>query len=53
VEAGTFILSSIAARVEDPTPEKIFTLYNNLRADKVSDYGKTAAAYFRDKPWQK
>lgn len=52
IEAGTYILASIAERLVDPTPEKIFTLYNNLHADAVSTYGKTAAYYFVTKPWR-
>jgi hypothetical protein len=53
IETGAFIFSQILERLIDPTPEKVFTLYNNLRADKVSGYGKTAAQYLRDRPWEK
>jgi RHS repeat-associated protein len=52
IDAGARILARISSLVEDPTPEKILTLYNNIRADKVSQYGKTAAEYLRTKPWK-
>jgi soluble lytic murein transglycosylase-like protein len=53
IETGAYIFSQILSRLIDPTPEKVFTLYNNLRADEVSPYGETAAQYWRDRPWAK
>lgn len=51
IEAGVRILAGISDRVADPTPEKILSLYNNLRTDQITGYGLTAATYYRDKPW--
>lgn len=52
IEAGAYLLASISRLVKNPTPEKIFTLYNNLRADSVSSYGKTAVYYYHTRPWE-
>ena len=52
LEVGAYILNQITRRIDNPTPERIATLYNNLRADKVSDYGKTVGYYYRTKPWK-
>ena len=56
IEVGAYLLYQVIRRLEDPTPAKIFTLYNNLSADKVNDagkdYGMTAAYYYRTKPWR-
>jgi hypothetical protein len=31
---------------------EIATLYNNVNADKVSDYGARVAQIYKDKPWE-
>jgi hypothetical protein len=52
IETGVFILASLMQRIQDPTPEKLFSLYNNLATDKISPYGKTVAHYYVTKPWK-
>ena len=51
VEFGVILLARISARVQDPTPRKVATLYNNLAADRVSEYGARVAQLMQEKPW--
>ncbi|MGB9368923.1 MAG: hypothetical protein WCE79_23200 [Xanthobacteraceae bacterium] len=51
IATGVKILSGLKARLENPSIEKIATLYNDLAANSVSSYGKTVAEYYRTKPW--
>lgn len=51
IEAGVYILSQIWQRTEDPTPEKVATLYNQLGATAVNQYGKTVVTYMNQRPW--
>lgn len=51
IATGVHILASIRDRTQDPSAEKIATLYNQLGATKVNPYGKTVAYYMEHKPW--
>jgi hypothetical protein len=51
IAAGARILSAIWERTQDPTPEKVATLYNQLGATKVNTYGRTVVHYMKFKPW--
>ncbi len=51
IAAAVTLIRHIADRLEDPTPEKIGTLYNGLAKEAVSDYGARVGRYYRDKPW--
>jgi hypothetical protein len=51
IAAGVHILSAIWNRTEEPTYEKVATLYNQLGATKVNGYGKTVVYYMTHKPW--
>lgn len=51
IEAGNRILAAIWERTEDPTYEKVATLYNQLGAESVNAYGKTVCFYMKQKPW--
>lgn len=51
IEAAAYICASIASRVDNPSVETIATLYNDLGAIQISDYGVTVAYYYRTKPW--
>lgn len=53
IDTGTKILARIQARTQDGTTAKIATLYGNLGAQKVSEYGKTIEYYYKNKPWLK
>lgn len=51
IEAGVYILAQIWERTEDPNCEKVATLYNQLGATSVNQYGKTIVAYMKSRPW--
>jgi soluble lytic murein transglycosylase-like protein len=51
IAAGVHILSAIKTRTAEPTNEKVATLYNQLGATKVNNYGKTVSFYATHKPW--
>ena len=53
IEYGVIILSRIRDRIQNPTTAKIATLYNNLAAERVSDYGARVACLYWEKPWIK
>lgn len=49
---GIHILIEIWNRIENPTIEKAATLYNNISADRVSDYGARVQQIYESKPWK-
>lgn len=51
IRAGVTLLKRIEDRLEDPTIEKLATLYNNGAADYVNDYGARAASVYRNRTW--
>lgn len=51
IAAGARILAAIWERTQNPTPEKVATLYNQLGATSVNTYGRTVAHYMKFKPW--
>lgn len=51
IAKGVEILKAIWDRTEDPSFEKVATLYNQLGAQAVNKYGKTVVAYMRERPW--
>ena len=51
IDAGAKILARISHRLLFNTPANIATLYNNLAADKVTEYGQTVNYYLNTKPW--
>lgn len=51
IEFGVIILARITARVKDPTPRKVATIYNFLGAEKVNEYGARVAKLMTEKPW--
>ena len=52
IEVGVFLLAELSKRIDQPTVQKIATLYHNLRETGVSGYGWTVGIYLRDKPWE-
>lgn len=53
IEAGAMLLKRIIDRLPDASIRRIGTLYNNLSARKISDYGARLEAIYREKPWLK
>ncbi len=52
IEAGVKLLSGIENNMPDKTIKEIGTIYNNLGATKVSDYGVRLEKIYQEKPWQ-
>ena len=51
IRTAIILIRRIQDRLDDPTPEKVATLYNGLMKEKVSDYGARVGRYFQEKPW--
>jgi hypothetical protein len=51
IRAGSTLLSRISGRLPAPTVSGIATLYNQLSADAVNDFGARVADVYRAKPW--
>ncbi|WP_048649555.1 hypothetical protein [Nitratireductor soli] len=53
IRAGVTLLKRIAARISKPSVAKIATVYNNLSARKVSDYGARVQVIYDNELWWK
>jgi len=52
IETGALLLKRIRDRVNTPTPEKIGTLWNNLQAENISEFGNYVGSTYKKKPWK-
>ena len=52
IQIGVTLIKRIQDRLENPTVEKIATLYNSLAKDKVTDYGARVGEIYRTQPWK-
>ena len=52
IRAGVTLLKRIIERVANPTVAKVATLYNNIRREKVNDYGARVAEIYRQQLWR-
>lgn len=53
IEASAILLKRIRDRIEDPTPEKIGTIWNKLGMHETHQLGDYIGKVYRDKPWKK
>ena len=53
VEAGVKLLKAISERVPNAGVKEVATLYQNLAAERTSDYGARVDDIYRKKLWQK
>lgn len=53
IEAGVILLKRISDRIENPTPEKIGSIWNFTGRENVNEMGKEIGEAFRTKPWKK
>jgi len=53
IMAGAEILRRIGNNVKDPSIERIATLYNNINAKKVSNYGARVKTIYDQKLWER
>ncbi|MFN4276780.1 MAG: peptidoglycan-binding protein [Ferrovibrio sp.] len=51
IRASVTLVKRIIERLDDPSPEKIGTLWNSLAQEKVSKRGARIGRLYRDKPW--
>lgn len=52
IEAGVELLKRIKNNMPDAGDEEIASVYNNLGAKKVSDYGARVKRLMKEKPWE-
>jgi Transglycosylase SLT domain len=53
IQAGVKFLKRIQDRMPNASVAKVATIYNNLGARKVSDYGARVEQILKEKPWKK
>lgn len=53
IAASVRLIRRITDRLEQPTPERIGTLWNSLSQDRVSDRGARIGRIFRERLWEK
>ncbi len=53
IEAGAKILKRLKEKMPDASIREISTLYNNLNAEQVNDYGAQVERIYKEKPWRK
>ncbi|NQV80405.1 MAG: hypothetical protein HQ495_07615 [Alphaproteobacteria bacterium] len=51
IHASAIALARIAARLQNPTPAKIASIWNFSGRERVSDFGATVAQAYAEKPW--
>jgi len=51
IELGTRLIKQIYDSIEDPTPEKVTTIWNSVAKDKISSFGYRGGTAYRTKPW--
>lgn len=51
IQAGVDMIDRIEANVPGGSIEKVATLYNNINAITVSNYGKRVKQIYDDQPW--
>lgn len=53
IEAGVVLLRRLRERIEEPTPEKVGTLWNDLREKKTTIFGTYIGKLYQEKPWKR
>jgi len=53
IEAGVILLKRISDRIENPTPEKIGSIWNFTGRENINEIGKEIGNAYRTKPWSK
>ena len=53
IELGTRLIKQIYDSIENPTPEKVTTIWNSAPKDKISSFGYRGGTAYRTKPWLK
>lgn len=53
IEAGVVLLKRIQDRLDDPSPDKVGSLWNALSAEHTNDVGVAIGKAYKEKPWLK
>ncbi len=53
IRASVVLIRRIQERVDNPTPEKVGTLWNNFSKEKINDIGARVGAIYRGRSWEK
>ncbi|CAA6605584.1 hypothetical protein MTBLM1_60117 [Rhodospirillaceae bacterium LM-1] len=53
IRASVVLIRRIQERVDNPTPEKVGTLWNNISKEKINDIGARVGAIYRGRSWEK
>ena len=53
IEAGVILLKRISDRIENPTPEKIGSVWHFTGRENVDEIGKEIGEAYQNKPWKK
>ncbi len=53
IRAGITLIKRIADRIDDPTPERIASIWNYTGRELVNDFGAYVGRMYREKPWEK
>lgn len=51
IRAAVTLIKRITERLDNPTPERIGTLWNSLSATKVTERGARIGSVYEDEPW--
>lgn len=51
IRAGVPLIKRISDRIENPTPEKIASIWNFTGRERVNDFGAYAGRVYIEKPW--
>lgn len=52
IRAGVTLIKRIQDRIDNPTPEKIASIWNYAGREKVNNFGAFVGRIFREKPWK-
>ena len=53
IEAGVILLKKIQDRLDDPSPDKVGSLWNSLAAEHTNNVGVAIQQAYKEKPWLK
>lgn len=53
IRAAVTLIKRIQERVDDPTPEKIGSLWNGIMLDQVNQRGARIGRIAKERPWEK
>jgi len=52
IRAGITLIKRIAGRIDDPSPEKVASIWNYAGRERVNDFGAYVGRMYRERPWE-